>query len=245
MVATSVDLRDEEALSRGAGAFDAARGILAALNAATIDAHDVRKNGRNRTQHYDYATAEDIIVEAKKHLAAHGLSVLAGSTQLKPGVADAQAILSQQFSLVHKELGDLPLGEREWPIVTSDGRPFDKACAAAHTALLAYFLRDLLQLARTEAGTGLDDDERHDDPRRSVRAGRGRTSKAAKNADDRSRENLVAAIEREFDRLGVPEHMREGESEFLLGREPRVLRDLSQLLWTLRGLHEMKVEVER
>jgi hypothetical protein len=242
MVATSIDTRADSGVSHGSGAFDAARAILAALNAATIDARDVAKNGRNRAQHYDYATAEDIIVEAKKHLAAHGLSVLAGSTQLKAGVGDADAILAQQFSLVHKELGDLPLGEREWPIVTSDGRPFDKACAAAHTALLAYFLRDLLQLARTEAGTGLDDDERRDDRRRPAR---GRTSKAAKNAEDRSRDNLVTAIEREFDRLGIPEHMREAEGEFLLGREPRVLRDLSQLLWTLRGLDEIKTEVAR
>jgi hypothetical protein len=245
MVATSIDTRDGEALSRGSSPFDAARSILAALNAATIDARDVAKNGRNRAQHYDYATAEDIIVEAKKHLGAHGLSVLAGSTQLRSGVGDADAILAQQFSLVHKEVGDLPLGEREWPIVTSDGRPFDKACASAHTALLAYFLRDLLQLARTEAGTGLDDDERRDDRRRPTRPARGRTSKATKNVEDRSRNNLVGAIEREFDRLGVPEHMREAEGEFLLGREPHVLRDLSQLLWTLRGIDALAVEGER
>ena len=154
-LAGRTSVKKPEPKSRRPTAAAKSRLILAALNAAVVEARDVPRLGHNDTFNYDYATAEDMIRQAKKHLAKHELSVLARATKIKPGVGDATAILAQEFSIVHNKHGELELGEREWPIVPGDGRPFDKATAAAHTALLAYFLRDLLQLARSEAGTSL------------------------------------------------------------------------------------------
>src|SRR5690606_34925850 len=76
---------------------------------------------------------------------------------------EGHAVLCRSYLITHMS-GESISAQQEWPIVPENGRPFDKAAAAAATASLAYFLRDLLLLPRVEEGTDLDDDSRDKQP---------------------------------------------------------------------------------
>jgi hypothetical protein len=136
--------------------------LAAALSKAQAEARGVEKDARNQFHRYDYASAEGIIRECKAHLAAHGLAVVPRSTELVPSTIMAEVapfVLRRGWVLTHESGQHLHLSQ-DWVVVPEKGRPLDKAVAAADTASLGYFLRDLLQLPRVEKGTDLDANER-------------------------------------------------------------------------------------
>lgn len=148
----------------------ASKSLAAALVVAQTHAVSVGKDARNSHMGYRYASAEAIIAEAKEALALAGIAVVPLSSSLLHD--DAQwtavgisAVLSSTWRVLHGESGEHVDMASQWPVVPEKGRPPDKATAAARTASLGYFLRDLLQLPRVEEDTGLDDSDRHDGER--------------------------------------------------------------------------------
>jgi hypothetical protein len=110
--------------------------ILAALQAAQAKARAVRRDGRNETDGYDYATAEQIIEEAKALLAAEGLAVMPLSVEVGPPLAGttAVAMLVTTWSLVHRRHGEHVLGARERGTGLDDATPTAPATGARRTA---------------------------------------------------------------------------------------------------------------
>ena len=203
---------------------DPQRLILAALQAAQADADQVAREGINVGGGYVYARAEDMIRGAKEVLARHKLAVfpVATRTERHPAAhgVGVETYLVRTWTLVHLTHGTLSLGDHAWPVVPETGRPFDKAWAAADTSSLAYFLRNLLQLPRTEAGTGLDDSNRPTTgaPVPSVKL------------------SLMNAVTVEFDRHVVAVERRAAVSVHLIGHKPTSIEDLQNLIAALRGL---------
>jgi hypothetical protein len=128
--------------------------LTASLAKAQAACHAVAKDATNAQHGYKYVTAESIITEARAALATAGLVLLPTSQVLK-----GDRIL-RRFQLVDQASGESAVLTSVWPVVPQNGRPMDKAVAAADTLSLAYLLRDLLLMPRVEAGTdvaGRDD----------------------------------------------------------------------------------------
>ena len=140
--------------------------LAAALVAAQASAKGVHKDSRTSFgPQYNYSSTESLILEAQRHLSAHGLALVPCSVSMLVGSVDtAVALLERRYALVHKS-GEERAIEQVWPVVPGKGRPIDKAVAAAYTASLGYMLRDLLLLARVEKGTDLDDREPEPPPK--------------------------------------------------------------------------------
>lgn len=204
----------------------------ALARAQAAAAHGVGKDGRNERFGYDYTTAEAMIIEAKGLMSAEGLALLPLAHLIRHDAIDSEvttkdgrvvnlgaaAILSCRYALVHVDGGCVEIA-REWPIVPENGRPSDKATAAADTASLNYLLRDLLQLPRVEEGTDLDHESR-DDHRQNTGPSEG---------------DLRKAIGAELDRLG--ETAAEGRKQrvfAVFGRAPKTLADLKTVVDNLR-----------
>lgn len=157
------------------------KSIAIGLVKAQAYARGVAKDGRNKQgAGYDYATAEDIIAEARKSLieggrigfAALGWSFATveareAKTREKGGEtkALAQAIgrIKVKYLLLSLDDGESYEGETSAPIVPEWGRPDDKAEYGALTQCHAYTLRGLLNLPRGVAGE-VDMNLRDDDP---------------------------------------------------------------------------------
>lgn len=151
--------------------------LFAALARAQALAKSVEKDAVNKFHKYGYTSAEGMIAEAKQSLSACDLAVVPVSLVVRDPTVDerpvrdergeakgdankgARCVLTAEWLVVHKEGGSLAIA-CEWPVIPENGRPLDKALAAARTASLNYLLRDLLQLPRVEEGTDLDDDSR-------------------------------------------------------------------------------------
>lgn len=151
--------------------------LFAALARAQALAKSVEKDAVNKFHKYGYTSAEGMIAEAKQSLSACDLAVVPVSLVVRDPTVDerpvrdergeakgdankgARCVLTAEWLVVHKEGGSLSIA-CEWPVIPENGRPLDKALAAARTASLNYLLRDLLQLPRVEEGTDLDDDSR-------------------------------------------------------------------------------------
>lgn len=140
-----------------------------ALATAIVRAHRavraVGKDGRNRDQNYDYATAEAITSEARAALTEADLCVVrtdwrvdysAGYEGVLYGKQDRKVRcagrLYVHFELVHSS-GASRSYEVSIPVMPSAGRPDDKAELAALTSVSSYFTLGLLQIERR----GMDD----------------------------------------------------------------------------------------
>jgi hypothetical protein len=110
---------------------------------------------------YDYTSSEAIIEAAKKALGDNGLALLPLEETLngheREGVNRYE--LECKFVLLHQS-GEVQALVRHWPVCIGDGRPLDKATAAASTLCLAYLLRDLLLIPRVNP---VDDVNQRDD----------------------------------------------------------------------------------
>lgn len=138
--------------------------LFAALVEAQKACSAVAKSGTNAFHRYRYATAEDIIEEARGALNANGLAVVTSSWDMLPDtLTSATPSLGVNYWLVHNS-GESMLFATVVPMVPDKGRPLDKAQATALTYGLAYFLRGLLLLPRSDEGKekGHQPDERND-----------------------------------------------------------------------------------
>jgi len=144
-----------------------------ALAAAIMSVRDVPKNGFNKHFGYAYTTAEDMLDVGRHALARQGLSLVPTSSSIRAAAVDEHFAdpwkrdgsreqcgprLAMSFLLVHEEGGAIPVGPCEWPIIVEKGRDEQKAAGAAHTNLLSYTIRDLLQIPRVMPGDNQDDD---------------------------------------------------------------------------------------
>lgn len=148
--------------------------IAAKLIKAQAAAKSVKHDGHNTHQGYRYTSAEALIDEARACLLDAGLLLTLRAAKIVRLDGDGYSVTT------HTRSGDWTFTVRahlactwviaddsevweltsEWPIIPENGRPYDKATAAARTASLGYLLRDLLLLPRGEDGTGLDDERR-------------------------------------------------------------------------------------
>ena len=139
------------------------KSLAAALVAAQSAAQAVAKSSTNLHHRYKYASAESLIEEARGCLTQAGLAVLPISRQVVAAVAGGTELLST-FELIHAASGESKTLTASMSVQPGNGRPQDKAEAAAATLNLGYFLRDLLLLPREDETTAVDrrDDTRHE-----------------------------------------------------------------------------------
>jgi hypothetical protein len=228
--------------------------LLAAFAAAQHDASQVSKRGKNEEGNdgrgYAYALAEDIIIEAKAILRRHGLAVLPISTELRESkIAVGGVELVSHFVLLHASSGqERDLGERVWPVIAGPDQTLDRAHASADTSLLAYFLRNLLQMPRVEDGADADEGKRdlllqHAGvfPPPSSGSGSGSGARRAGGSGSGARtvdnlQRLTKAVDAEMERLNIADEERERKARRVLGREPQTMVDLKELIKKLRRL---------
>jgi hypothetical protein len=151
---------------------DAPRMAGAALAAGLVEAQRhvgrVGKEGKNAHHGYRYATAEDMIDEARAALSAGGLALIARSHDIEDWVPspvtdergqlireDREIAVRITYSLTHASGEALEIVSRT-PVMPEKGRPWDKALAVAKTYDLAYTLRSLLLIPRGDDGGGVD-----------------------------------------------------------------------------------------
>lgn len=155
--------------------------LFVALIAAQKSIQGVVKTGKNTHQKYAYATTESMIRECREALHGQGLTLITTASTIldstpptvepewvkklgngREGIATMLAALhpthlAKEYLLVH-ESGEVASLRQQWPIFVENGRGPDKAVAAALTASLGYFLRDLLLIPRVNSEDELDSD---------------------------------------------------------------------------------------
>lgn len=122
-----------------------------ALAHAISECHAVTKNAENSHHKYKYASADAIIEEGRKALAAAGLALVPIEASLNGSEREGpdRFELVRTFALLHTS-GEITPLRVCWPVVPGNGRPLDKATAAADTSSLSYLLRDLLMMPRVD-----------------------------------------------------------------------------------------------
>jgi hypothetical protein len=126
--------------------------IITALAKAIAETKAVPKDGRNKEQSYDYASAEAIIEAARLPLARNGLAVIYDVTECRQldavktrsGAEMARWIVSLTITVWHASGQSLP------PVTyTAEGRDTgDKAILKATTACQREHVRQLLLIPR-------------------------------------------------------------------------------------------------
>jgi len=150
--------------------------LAAALAAAQADVSPLAKDGRNDHHRYRYTTSEAVIDEARRALAAHGLALLCVRAELHhedvvETAASADGELRERparhytlravYVLAHgSERLELT---SETPLAPERGRPLDKSVAAAKTYDLAYTLRAVLLIPRSDALAAAAEVDQRDD----------------------------------------------------------------------------------
>lgn len=109
----------------------------------------VRKASENKFHGYKYAGAEDVITSSRSVLHDQGLIVMRDSAQLDVREGGKSAVLLSTF-IVASKCGQAMVHDQSFPVVPGNGRPMDKAVAAAMTTSMSYFLRDLLMIPRVD-----------------------------------------------------------------------------------------------
>lgn len=142
-----------------------------ALFACQRELAAVERDDHNAEAGYDFVRSDTMIREVREVLLRHGIAARRVAFRL---VENGQAVVST-FELAHPDSGERERFEAELPVVTTDGRPHDKAVMASLTTSWGYWLRDLLMLERTD---GIEVDTRAD--QRYPQAG-GRPPEAARS----------------------------------------------------------------
>src|SRR5574338_126864 len=119
-----------------------------ALAQAQAKIRRVRKSSKNAHHNYNYASAEDIIEEARTALSSSGLSVFVNGWEIVG--KEPEATITVYYCIAHKDGGSKVFGGADMPLVVEKGRPRDKATATALTYNLSYFLRGLLLIPRSD-----------------------------------------------------------------------------------------------
>lgn len=128
--------------------------IAERLAAASAAAAAVPKGSHNDFASYDYASAEQIISHVRPLLTAHGLGIYRlGWAAVRWTIThDGEPCTKVRVHFQVSALGtDVAwCTQVYWPVVTSKGRPADKAEASALTDATKYWLLGLLMLPRAD-----------------------------------------------------------------------------------------------
>lgn len=135
--------------------------LATALVVAVTKARGVERDGENKHHRYKYASSESIIDEGRSALSSAGLTLMLTELHLVPlpiplrvdERSDDQAVVPiarATFVLIH-ESGESMTWMREWPVLEGKGRPLDKVHAGAVTTALAYAIRDVLLIPRSDS----------------------------------------------------------------------------------------------
>lgn len=126
------------------------KNLLSALLKAQQSLDGVQKKSTNTYSNYDYVSAEDMVINARKALLEAGL--VAG----RKAWSYEKDKVKCTFFIAHPESGEELSGDTEFPSVARKGTPEDKALATALTSSLSYFLRDILLLPRFPKNENMD-----------------------------------------------------------------------------------------
>lgn len=135
--------------------------LSAALVKAQRSVKALEKDGDNKHHGYYYTTSEAVIDEGRKALSENGLefdeATVATEWERVPPIVHIKYLLSH-------ESGESRAFEIDWPVLEGKGRPLDKALAGSLTTALAYKLRGLLLIPRSDniADMNKRDDRDHD-----------------------------------------------------------------------------------
>lgn len=153
--------------------------VFAALIEAQKSIRGIVKTGRNSFQKYTYATTESMITECREALHSAGLTLVVLESRIDEAVAPniphadllklgkgkesistfaaavSPTVLRKKYALLCADGSSLEM-RQDWPVFVENGRGPDKAVAAAVTASLGYFLRDLLLIPRVDDSDELD-----------------------------------------------------------------------------------------
>lgn len=153
---------DDQSGAHSAAEHSRPHTIAAALVAAQRNAQGVAKNARNKHHSYNYASSDAVIAAGREYLTSAGLS-LTRTYSFLVASPDAKTVIEREaedarfiglsmsaFVLRHENGESIVFPEMPYPVLTTKGRPADKALGAALTTSLAYFLRDLLLLDKAD-----------------------------------------------------------------------------------------------
>lgn len=191
------------------------------LNAALLEAqkavHAVTKDAVNQHHRYGYASSEAIIIEARQCLTEAGLVVRRGHWSYDP----TNNKVYMDFHITHPDSGEYFKEGVEFPAVPGNGRPLDKALAAALTTAQSYYLRDLLLIPRVDVEMDTRDDSRPQKPSQPVQPA---PQAAAKQATDiqilEIKDMLVTTNSREAEfmhHLGIKDMQKMTEAQYKTG----------------------------
>lgn len=142
--------------------------VAAALVKAQGEIRAVEKDSKNNHHNYKYASADDLVGEARQALGKADLALLqAGWRMEHPAEHDAPSRIVVTYLLVHTS-GHVLRFCTSTPIIPDKGRPEDKAEATALTYNLGYTVRGLLLIPRSDEGADVD---RRDDKEYQPRTG--------------------------------------------------------------------------
>lgn len=136
----------------------------AALAAAQASVSALAKDGKNEHHRYRYTTSEAVIDEGRSALSSNGLALVCTRAVMShedvietvtTQDGEVRERTARHYTLCASYLlvghGDAVEVTSETPILPEKGRPLDKAMAAAKTYDLAYTLRSLLLIPRSDA----------------------------------------------------------------------------------------------
>lgn len=130
--------------------------IFKALLEAQRHISRIEKDATNQHHKYSYVSSEAMILAAREALHLAGLFAFRPDWKIRYPSEGNQLELEATMVLVHAETGQRMIDRVYWPIVPGQGRPMDKAVASALTVSQSYWLRDLLQIPRTDPDTEMD-----------------------------------------------------------------------------------------
>lgn len=154
----------------------------AALAAAQASVSALARDGKNEHHRYRYTTSEAVIDEGRSALSANGLALICTrafvsyedvvETVTQDGEQRDRTARHYMLTTCYRLLGHGELIEisSETPIIPEKGRPLDKALAAAKTYDLAYTLRSILLIPRSDALAREAEVDQRDDRRAEVPA---------------------------------------------------------------------------
>lgn len=153
-------------------------GLMVALLEAQCKAETVEKASKNEFHKYKYASAEDVLTEARDVLASAGLVVFQSGWTM---IHEPRPMLTVKYEIHHPASAESSSFETQVPVIEDKGRPLDKGLFGALTEGLAYFLRGLLLIPRADAETpSARDDRAHEPAKPSKPAGKPAPAKPGK-----------------------------------------------------------------
>ncbi len=128
--------------------------LEAALVAAQGSVTAVKKDGKNSYAGWAYATADELIAESKKNFKGAGLAFDRKSDKLV--YLEGNPLIESVFNLTHGATKEVTEYTSNWPVIEKKGTPLDKAYAAGLTSSLAYKIRDVLLIPKTNEDDSMD-----------------------------------------------------------------------------------------